>query len=84
MNNGHGITYKHRDYYATLSIWEAARVMRELGTHRFNYRLRDAVTDGTFARANGVWGDFYSDIEGALSEWEGDDVAAVDTEERLY
>ena len=77
------IMYRHRDR-DTLSIWEAARIMRDLGTRRFNYRLRDAVKDGAFAYAKGDWGTFYDDMQCLLSECGADDQAAVDTEERFY
>ena len=77
------IPYRNRDT-SFLTIWEAARIMRDLRMRRFNYRLRDAVKDGAFAYAKGDWGTFYDDMQCLLSECGADDQAAVATEERYY
>ena len=78
------IAYRYRDTLAQLSLWEAARIMRDLGMKRFNYSLRDAVGDGVYAGADGDWQTFQDFISEMAAEWSADDQAAVDTEDMYY
>jgi len=75
--------YKYRDT-SYLTIWEAARIMRDLRLSRFNYHLRDAVKDGVYAQADGDWERFHGFMLDSVCEWGADDLAAIDTEERFY
>jgi hypothetical protein len=68
--------YKYRNT-SYLTIWEAARIMRDLGLKRFNYRLRDAVKDGVYAQADEDWERFYGYMIDCVCEWGADSLAAI-------